>query len=46
MLKKEQKVMLMTDDNESRFETETFVVESKHIRVLLKDMQRDRNSDN
>ena len=46
ILKKEQRVILMTDDIDSRFETEAFIVESKHIRSLLKDMTRDRNTDN
>lgn len=48
MLEKEERVIMLVDeeDTEQAFQTETFVVESKHIRVLGEALTRDRKCDN
>ena len=47
MLKKEEKVLMMVEDLNLKhnFQTETFVIESKHVRNMLTALRRDRSND-
>ena len=48
ILKKEESVILMVDDttSEPSFQTQTLIVESKHIRILLDAIKRNKVMDN
>ncbi len=47
ILEKEESVMLMADDEKSKtpFQIQTFVIDSKHIRMLISDRVRDQEMD-